>query len=79
MGARLWGEGGGWWGCGLGLGVGEGRQGGVGGSPMFQDGNKEPLLDAKPAKSNAVITLAAHSQLGGNSLLIGLRSEKQVF
>lgn len=55
-----------------------GAAGGVGGSPMFQDGNKEPL-DSKRAKSNAVITLAAHSQLGGNSLLIGLCAEKQVF
>lgn len=64
-----------------GVGLGEGRggaAGGVGGSPMFQDGNKEPL-DSKRAKSNAVITLAAHSQLGGNSLLIGLCAEKQVF
>lgn len=50
----------------------------MGGWRKVGGGDKE-ALDAKRAKSNAVITLAAHSQLGGNSLLIGLSAEKTGF
>lgn len=72
--------------CSGGAGWGPGCVGRVGGagrwgwvvSAMFQHGNKEPL-HVKRGKSNAVITLAAHSQLGGNSLLIGFCTEVLFF